>query len=93
MVFGKATKKPIPIDFMKYKGAIQDVRNWVTSLGDKFNEHFLIDEGALKVRTLEGSSYDVPNPYVILRGVKGEYYPCDPEVFAETYDIKSESIV
>jgi hypothetical protein len=23
----------------------------------------------------------------IIRGVKGEFYPCDPEVFAETYEL------
>lgn len=93
MIFGKATKKPIPIDYMEYRGIIDDVRKWVFSLGDKFNDHFIIDDGKLKVRTLEGTSYDVPNPYIILRGVQKEYYPCDPKIFEETYDKKSESIV
>lgn len=25
----------------------------------------------------------------IIRGVKGEFYPCDPEVLAETYEVLS----
>jgi hypothetical protein len=39
----------------------------------------------LIVVTLEGEMVARPGWWII-RGVKGEFYPCDPEIFAETYD-------
>ena len=37
---------------------------------------------------LEGTSYDLPDGYIIVRGVEGEFYPCEPNIFEKTYDIK-----
>lgn len=39
---------------------------------------FLID-------TLEGAMNAAPGDWII-RGVKGEFYPCKPDIFAATYD-------
>ena len=41
--------------------------------------------GDLMIRTLEG---DMRAPYGhwIIRGVQGEFYPCDPDIFAATYE-------
>ena len=38
-----------------------------------------------EVQTLEGTMKGNPNDYLI-RGVKGELYPCKPDVFSETYE-------
>lgn len=38
------------------------------------------------VHTLEGSSYELPEGYWVIKGIKGEYYPCDPDVFKKTYE-------
>ena len=40
---------------------------------------------ALHIRTLEGIMTVSPNDWII-RGVKGELYPCKPDIFAATYD-------
>lgn len=37
------------------------------------------------VETLEGRLQVRPGSYLI-KGIKGEYYACDPEIFAKTYD-------
>ncbi len=37
------------------------------------------------IPTLEGSMFAAPGDMVI-RGVKGEFYPCKPDIFAATYD-------
>lgn len=42
-------------------------------------------ERCLIISTLEGNMVCRPNSWVI-RGVKGEFYPCDPYIFDETYD-------
>ncbi|MFI7113978.1 hypothetical protein ACIBK9_47210 [Nonomuraea sp. NPDC050227] len=42
-------------------------------------------DGQIVIRTLEGDMKVSPGDYVI-RGVAGEFYPCKPDVFAETYE-------
>jgi hypothetical protein len=39
----------------------------------------------LMIPTLEGDMLAVEDDFVI-RGVKGELYPCKPDIFAETYE-------
>lgn len=41
--------------------------------------------GAPYIPTLEGPMYLKPGDWII-RGVKGEYYPCKPDIFDETYE-------
>ena len=38
-----------------------------------------------EIGTLEGRHIVSPGDYVI-RGVKGEFYPCKPDIFVATYD-------
>lgn len=38
------------------------------------------------LETLEGILHITDGDYII-RGVKGEYYPCKPDVFAATYEL------
>jgi hypothetical protein len=40
------------------------------------------------VPTLEGSLFAAPDDWII-RGVKGEFYPCKPDIFAATYEAVS----
>ena len=87
---GKATKKPIIIDFYQWDAQLLFLDEWVESFGQKLLEHFEVNSGtdySIKVKTLEGTSYDVPLGYYIIRGVEGEYYPCEPEIFHKTYNI------
>jgi hypothetical protein len=85
----RAQKKPVIIDYHIFDGNIDNVAEFAKSFKEKFNDHFTFKEGKegleLYVKTLEGTSYNVPKGYVIIRGVKGEYYPCDPAIFEETY--------
>ena len=85
----KAQKKPVIIDFHEYNGLKTVIRVWVSSFGDDFDELFINEPmSTLAVKTLEGTSYDiVANRDVIIRGVKGEYYPCRKDIFHETYNI------
>lgn len=83
----KAQKKPVVIDFI-YDGVKQPVIDWVESFGDKFDDHFNEANETLSVKTLEGTSYAVAaEADVIIRGVKGEYYPCKKDIFEQTYEV------
>jgi hypothetical protein len=44
------------------------------------------------VETLEGPLRISPNDWII-RGVKGEFYPCKPDIFEATYEPAGESAV
>lgn len=37
------------------------------------------------IHTLEGDMIVSPGDYVI-KGVKGEFYPCKPDIFEQTYE-------
>lgn len=86
----KAQKKPVIIDYLPYDGKNWlAVEMWVKEMGDSFSDHFKVESvGNLKVKTLEGTSYDVTSQDVIIRGVDGEYYPCKTNIFDKTYDKK-----
>lgn len=85
----KARKKPVIIDYYPIDGTRENKEGlmyWVNGLGDNYFEHFPISE-EFTVKTLEGTSYDITPEDVIIRGIKGEYYPCKKDIFEQTYDI------
>jgi hypothetical protein len=86
---GEARKKPVVIQFFEWEGDVMSFAEWMMSYDDVPADHSHYDVGskALTVKTLEGSSYDVPLGYMIIRGIKGEYYPCESEIFLATYEI------
>lgn len=45
--------------------------------------------GSLMIRTLEGDMRVSAGDYVI-RGVQGEFYPCKPDIFEQTYELAVE---
>lgn len=99
-----ATKKPVTIQAMLFDGdnaATHAVYRWVEAntqgsydyLGDERPEHGVsIDpaDGAMVIHTLEGEMKVSRGDYVI-RGVQGEFYPCKPDIFKDTYDIEEVS--
>lgn len=48
---------------------------------DRFNE----ESGAFTIRTLEGDMIANVGDWII-KGVKGEFYPCKPDIFKATYE-------
>jgi len=84
----KAQKKPVVIDYFEINNntTTEQISEWISSFNQKFDEHFDDNGEILKVKTLEGTSYDVTTNDVIIRGVKGEYYPCKKDIFEQTYD-------
>lgn len=94
----KARKKPVTIDF--YPITIDTFsdhghfKEWVESFGGTFHDWFITsyDPFEIKVKTLEGTSYDITTDDNIIRGVKGEYYTCKKDVFEQTYEIIEETL-
>ena len=49
-------------------------------------ENRVITRYTIRVDTLEGETYKVEEGDWIIKGVKGEYYPCKPDIFEQTYE-------
>lgn len=75
-------KKPVVIEAINYTPETFNlVRLFV---GNDFPLHRLGD-GKLGIQTLEGMMEASPGDWII-RGVKGEFYPCKPDIFSATYE-------
>lgn len=75
----KFVKKPVEIEAVQYTGSnFNDIEKFVGGDAEFRN-------GELIVATLEGPLRVSPNDWII-RGVKGEFYPCKPDIFEATYD-------
>jgi len=79
------TKKPVTITAIQFTK--ETLRQCMDFLGHDLKEW---DEDELIIRTLEGSHRASIGDYII-RGVKGEHYPCKPDIFAMTYVAAGDS--
>ncbi len=76
-------KKPVVIEAVQYHGP-EDA--FVLGQFTRTPGAIWWDEGHVcHVRTLEGEHIATPGDWII-RGVKGEFYPCKPDIFAATYE-------
>jgi hypothetical protein len=77
-------KKPVVIDAIQWDGE-ESTFDKIIEL-DADQSHTLGMVGAvLCIPTLEGVMEASPGDWII-RGVKGELYPCKPDIFDATYD-------
>ena len=76
-------KKPVVIEAIQINSQTeQEISIW--SSGAVYPSPSLPGEYWL-VKTLEGVMTANPGDYII-KGVKGEFYPCKPDIFEETYE-------
>ncbi len=82
----KYRKKPVVIEAIQYPGFMtEDVKVFV---GDSLISESKWDNGPIGwfIKTLEGTSYMLEKKDYIIKGVKGEFYPCKPDIFEMTYE-------
>ena len=48
-------------------------------------DEWAVSTEGIEIHTLEGTMLAKPGDWII-RGVKGELYPCKPDIFAATYE-------
>ena len=78
----KFRKKPVVIDAIQWTGK-NTVAVSAFMSGNEPAEDFT--EDVLYITTLEGQMTARAGDWII-RGVKGEYYPCKPDIFKATYE-------
>lgn len=74
----KFRKKPVVVEARQVPsgGDVTDVARWCDA--SVFSDHLLIE-------TKEGTMRANPGDWIIC-GVQGEFYPCKPDIFEETYE-------
>jgi len=79
----KYRKKPIVIEAVQLTEENKNqVFSWMTC-----NPMPVVINGApaIKIQTLEGDMTANVGDYII-KGIKGEFYPCKPDIFEESYE-------
>lgn len=85
-------KKPVEVQAIQWDGS--NVKELSDFMGEKnangtITRRFAIygdsSEPDLVIFTLEGDYHAAVGDWII-RGVKGEFYPCKPDVFEQTYE-------
>ena len=76
----KFRTKPCEIEATKWTS-----RNVAEIMRFVKNESAIITNGVLIIKTLEGDMVASTGDYII-RGLRGEYYPCKPDVFQKKYE-------
>jgi len=78
----KYRKKPVVIQAVQWTGKNHQE---IVDFTDGTNIHKPVDSRSFSIPTLEGEMLANVGDYII-KGVKGEFYPCKPDIFELTYD-------
>ena len=81
----KYRKKPVVIEAIQLtKDTFKEVCEWV---GDDLVTIFLKGDNfeGIRISTFEGHMDASMGDYII-KGIKGEFYPCKADIFEETYE-------
>lgn len=72
----------VMFDFLTYN---QYVNDFIATYGNNFYIDHNKVEGGLIIKTREGEHIASIGDYII-KGVSGEFYPCKPDIFNQTYE-------
>ena len=90
----KYRKKPVVIEAFRWTGGPDQAEDpeWIcNAIRDKtvYFEHVGLPDVTLRIITLEGVMMANQGDWII-KGVKGELYPCKPDVFEATYTLADD---
>jgi hypothetical protein len=83
----KFRKKPVVIEAKQLTGqSLPEIIQWAHAGRPPETDAIIVPErGGASVRTLEGRLHAVWGDWII-KGIKGEFYPCMPDIFEATYE-------
>ena len=87
----KFRKKPVVIEATNWDGTLNgmlEIKAMFPELQTLSTENNKLrnEVNHWKIETLEGGHYVSKGDWII-KGVKGEFYPCKPDIFVMTYDL------
>lgn len=96
-------KRPVEIEAMQWDGTAEGatpIIQWILDGGGTATFRCVDPQGCeardvtdhvIAITTLEGTMQASPGDWII-KGVKGEFYPCKPDIFAQTYAEKPSTV-
>lgn len=85
----KYRKKPVEVEAVQFNNLDDYLKicKWIDESGSTLSSSEVVEfrTPIMLVNTLEGTMAANKGDYII-KGVKGEYYPCKPDIFEATYD-------
>lgn len=85
MIMAKYRKKPVVIEAVLWDGKANTANEFIGESYNKYWWYASTDDPRIVIPTLEGNHIGQVGDYII-KGVKGEFYPCKPDIFAATYE-------
>ncbi|MFB3900392.1 hypothetical protein ACES2D_12790 [Bacillus amyloliquefaciens] len=87
----KYRKKPIEIEAVKFEDTAHSITDISNLAGGRTIVYSYQSEyPTLTIQTLEGDMTAQVGDYII-RGIEGELYPCNPDIFEKTYEKVSDN--
>ena len=85
----KFVKKPVVVEAIQYNGInITEIESFLVSkLPTVWSS---VEDTQLIIPTLEGDMKVSKGDYII-KGIKGEFYPCKPDIFKSTYNVVEDN--
>ena len=78
----KFRKKPVEVEAVRFTGEnLAEIAEFVGEMPPTG----MLAASVYEIRTLEGNMFASPGDWII-RGVQGEFYPCKPDIFEQTYE-------
>jgi hypothetical protein len=84
----KYRKKPVVIEALQVPLSQAQTEEWVALMKWLFEDAYSHGGnyvGHVDITTLEGTMRAIPGDWII-KGVKGEFYLCKPDIFGATYE-------
>ena len=85
----KYRKKPVVIEAWIFDGRLDYSKTLPKEIKDQTTKIRLDQNSRLMIETLEGIMYANSGDYII-KGIQGEYHPCKPDIFEQTYEMVGE---
>ena len=77
----KFRKKPVEVEAVQWTGEnLFEICNFCPPVAGERQV-----DGIIVIPTLEGKMISTPGDWII-KGVAGEFYPCKPDIFEQTYE-------
>lgn len=81
-MMAKYRKRPVIIDAVRFRAGEEDSELAADVIAGTIR---YTEQDTLLIQTLEGTMEARSGDWIV-RGVKGELYPCKPDIFAATYE-------